>query len=107
MTYTAGEVCVNRYDRGYRTVYEERGQLLVKPASGQWIEPRWVRAGHVVNGKSSSKTKDLCDPSCTRRRTNWSSSVVLSPVPGFDEGVASASWALPSGAVRSMRVALP
>jgi hypothetical protein len=107
VTYVAGEVCVNYYERDYRTIHEERGQLIVKPAPGQWIEPRWVRVGHVFDGKTSSETKDLCDPSCTRRGTNWSSSVVLSPVSGFDEGFASASWALPSGAVKSMRVAYP
>ncbi|WP_020385410.1 hypothetical protein [Kribbella catacumbae] len=103
MKYSAGEVCVNRYDRGYRKFFDERGQLVVKPAAGQWIEPQWVRVGHVEKGKSSSKTKDLCDPSCTKRSTNWSSSVV-SYVTGYDEGFASASWALPSGAVKSMRV---
>ncbi|TCC10971.1 hypothetical protein [Kribbella soli] len=107
VTYVAGEVCVNRYERAYRTYHEERGQLIVKPASGQWIEPRWVRVGHVINGESTSQTTNLCDPSCTRTSTNLSRSVVRSFDSGYDEGFASASWALPSGAVKSMRVAYP
>ena len=106
VAYSAGEVCVNRHERGYRTVIQERGQIQVKPDSGQWIEPRWVRVGNVYNGTSTYKTTDLCDPSCTRRTTSWSGTVT-GVVGGFDELFASASWALPSGAVKSMRVAYP
>ena len=107
VTYTAGKVCVNRLERGYRTEMQERGQLLVNPASGQWIEPRWVRVGRVIDGKTTSKTVDLCDPSCTRRTEYKSSSVYNSPISGYDEGFAYASWALPSGVIKSLRVAYP
>lgn len=105
--YSAGEVCVNEYERGYRKGYQENGQLVVKPVAGQWIEPRWVRVGRVADGKTVSTTKDLCDPSCTKRRTNFSSSIVAPVTGGSDERFASASWVLPSGAVKSMRVADP
>ena len=87
LTYVAGKVCVNRLERGYRTEMQERGQLLVNPASGQWIEPRWVRVGRVIDGKTTSKTVDLCDPSCTRRTEYKSSSVYNSPISGYDEGL--------------------
>jgi len=107
LTYVAGKVCVNRLERGYRTEMQERGQLLVNPASGQWIEPRWVRVGRVIDGKTTSKTVDLCDPSCTRRTEYKSSSVYNSPISGYDEGFAYASWALPSGVIKSLRVAYP
>ncbi|MEU0698806.1 hypothetical protein ABZ349_33260 [Streptomyces niveus] len=106
VTYSAGEVCVNRHERSYRNIGHERGQIQVKPKSGQWIEPRWVRVGHVVNGASNSQTTDLCDPSCTRRTSNWSGTTMRTRS-GFDEGFAYASWALPSGAIKSMRVAYP
>ena len=106
VTYSAGEVCVNRHERSYRTVGHERGQIQVKPASGQWIEPRWVRVGWVYNGTGNSQTNDLCEPSCTRRSTSWSGTT-MRVGSGADEYFASASWALPSGAVKTMRVAYP
>jgi len=102
--YSAGEVCVNRYQRGYHKHHQERGQLVVKPVAGQWIEPRWVRVGRPVNGENLATTKDLCAPVCTKRSTNYSSSVVTR-ISGHGEDFASASWMLPSGAVKSMRVA--
>jgi hypothetical protein len=106
VTYSAGEVCVNRHERSYRMNGHERGQIVVKPASGQWIEPRWVRVGRVHDGTGNSQTADLCDPSCTRRTTNWSGTT-MRVGSGADEYFASASWALPSGEVKSMRVSYP
>lgn len=106
VTYSAGEVCVNRHERSYRINGHERGQIQVKPASGQWIEPRWVRVGWVNDGTGNSQTKDLCEPSCTRRSTNWSGTT-MRVGSGADELFASASWALPSGEVKTMRVSYP
>lgn len=107
LTYVAGKVCVNRYERGYRTYYQERGQLIINPAAGQTIEPRWVRVGHVINGTSTSQTTTFCTPTCPRPTTSWSRSVSRDFDTGYDEGFASASWTLPSGATKSLRVAYP
>ncbi|MEV7050757.1 hypothetical protein [Streptomyces anulatus] len=37
--------------------------------------PRAVRVGAVNDGTTTSKSLDLCDPSCTRRSANWSATV--------------------------------
>ncbi|MEV7904626.1 hypothetical protein [Streptomyces anulatus] len=101
----AGEVCVRRHERSHRGVPQERGQIAVHPAKGKWIEPRTVRVGAVNDGTTTSRSLDLCDPSCTRRSANWSATVhrdLVGPSSGF-EGFASASFALPSGTVKTLK----
>ncbi|MGW4754178.1 hypothetical protein [Streptomyces chartreusis] len=107
-TYAAGKFCVHRHERGYRATMQERGKLSVAPAAGKWIEPRWVRVGDVMNGTDTHLTRDLCDPSCTRRTTGWSATVSRT-LPGLSsplELYASAQVALPSGETRTIRASL-
>ncbi|MFI1226949.1 MULTISPECIES: hypothetical protein [unclassified Streptomyces] len=106
VTYAgAGEVCVRRHERSHRAVNQERGQIAVHPAKDKWIEPRTVRVGAVNDGTSTSKGLDLCDPKCTRRTGNWAGDVSRNLVGpgGTFEGFASASFALPSGTVKTLK----
>ncbi|NEB40176.1 hypothetical protein [Streptomyces sp. SID14515] len=101
----AGEVCVRRHERSHRGVLQERGQIAVHPATGKWIEPRTVRVGTVNDGTTTATGRDLCDPSCTRRSANWSATVsgnLVGPSSTF-EGFAAASFALPSGTVKTLK----
>ncbi|MFE6984121.1 hypothetical protein [Streptomyces griseus] len=101
----AGEVCVRRHERSHRGVMQERGQIAVHPATGKWIEPRTVRVGTVNDGTTTATSRDLCDPSCTRRDANWSATVsrnLVGPSSTF-EGFAAASFALPSGTVKTLK----
>ncbi|WP_410657463.1 hypothetical protein [Amycolatopsis sp. lyj-112] len=107
-TYTAGKFCVYRHERGYRGTMQERGKLTVTPAAGKWIEPRSVRVGNVSDGTDTHKTRDLCDPSCTRRTAYWSTTVSRTmPGIGSDyELYASAQVAFSSGEVKTIRASL-
>ncbi|MFD3619431.1 hypothetical protein ACFWWT_30150 [Streptomyces sp. NPDC058676] len=107
-TYAAGKVCVHRHERGYRDTFQERAKLTVTPAAGKWIEPRWVRVGTVMDGTDTHKTRALCDPSCTRRTTGWSTTVsrTMPGLAGSFELYASARVALPSGDVKTIKASL-
>jgi hypothetical protein len=107
-TYAAGKVCVHRHERGYRETMQERGKLTVTPADGNWIEPRWVRVGNVSDGTDTQKTRDLCDPSCTRRTAYWSTTVsrTMGGIGSDYELYASAQVALSSGEVKTIRASL-
>jgi hypothetical protein len=107
-TSAAGRVCVYRHERGYRDVMQERAKLTVAPTAGNWIEPRWVRVGTVMNGTDTHRTIDLCDPACTRRTASWSATVTRT-IPGLQsplELYASAQVALPSGAVQTIKASI-
>ncbi|UUU33138.1 hypothetical protein JIX56_26525 [Streptomyces sp. CA-210063] len=107
-TYAAGKFCVYRHERGYRDTMQERAKLTVTPAAGKWIEPRWVRVGTVMNGTNTFKTRELCEPSCTRRTATWSATVART-IPGLASPLqlyASAQVALPSGGVKTIKASL-
>ncbi|QFU88187.1 hypothetical protein [Amycolatopsis sp. YIM 10] len=105
VTYTAGKVCVYRHERSYREIHQERAKLTVAPSARNWMEPRWIRVGIIADGTNTHKTRDLCDPSCTKHATNWSTTVIRqSSGLGTDNEVyASAQVALPSGEVKTIK----
>ncbi|MEV6715265.1 hypothetical protein AB0M48_24885 [Lentzea sp. NPDC051208] len=105
---TAGKLCVHRHERAYRDHYQERAKLTVTPSAGNGVEPRWVRVGIVSDGTDDHKTRDLCDPSCTRRTAPWSATVIQAAGNlGSDyQRYASAQVALPSGEVRVIKASL-
>ncbi len=107
-TYAAGKLCVYRHERAYRDTYQERAKLTVTPSAGNWVEPRWVRVGIVSDGVDSHKTRDLCDPSCTRRTASWSATVsrTIGNIGSTYELYASAQVALPSGDVKVIKASL-
>lgn len=104
----AGKLCVYRHERAYRDVYQERAKLTVTPSAGNWVEPRWVRVGIVSDGTDDHKTRDLCDPSCTRHTAPWSATVsqTAGNIGSNYQRYASAQVALPSGEVRVIKASL-
>lgn len=104
----AGKLCVYRHERAYRDTYEERAKLTVAPSAGNWLEPRWVRVGIVSDGVDSHKTRDLCDPSCSRRTVTWSATVsrTIGNIGSTYQLYASAQVALPSGDVELIKASL-
>ncbi|MFW6692165.1 hypothetical protein [Streptomyces sp. MAR4 CNX-425] len=108
-SYRAGKFCVTRLQRQVRDEWQQRGSLTVVPASGMWIAPRWVRTGMDNDDGRVAKTKDLCDPSCTRRTSKWNTTVTTTEgvlIGGPYEYFATARVLLPSGDLKTIKATL-
>ncbi|MEV1078186.1 hypothetical protein AB0I98_08030 [Streptomyces sp. NPDC050211] len=107
-TYAAGKVCVQYQSRGYREIHQERSRLTYTPASGGYIIPRSIKIGSIIDGVSTSKTLDLCDPSCTKRTSAYSATVTrTTPNPvGTTEYYATGTFKRPSGTTSTLKAAI-
>ncbi len=107
-TYAAGKVCVRYQSRGYRDIHQERSRLSYTPASGGSIIPQSIKIGSVIDGVSTSKTLNLCDPSCTKRTSSYSATVTrTTPNPGgTNEYYATGTFKRSSSTTSTLKAAI-
>lgn len=107
-TYAAGKVCVRYQVRHYRDIPQERSRLSYAPAGGGHIIPQSIRIGSVIDGVRTSKTLNLCDPSCTRRTSAYSATVTrTTPNPaGTNEYYATGTFKRPNGTTSTLKAAI-
>ncbi|WP_217243085.1 hypothetical protein [Streptomyces sp. AC555_RSS877] len=109
-TYAAGKVCVRYQVRHYRDIPQERSRLTYTPASGGYIIPQSIKVGSIIAGVSTSKTLNLCDPSCTKRTSAYSATVTrTTPNPAGtneNEYYATGTFKRPNGTTSTLKAAI-
>jgi hypothetical protein len=106
--YAAGKVCVRYQVRRYRDIPQERSSLTYTPASGGYIIPQSIKVGSIIDGVSTSKTLNLCDPSCTKQTSAYSATVTrTTPNPaGTNEYYATGTYKRPDGTTSTVKAAI-
>ncbi|MEU0134646.1 hypothetical protein ABZ172_11495 [Streptomyces sp. NPDC006296] len=106
-TYQAGTACVRYEVRRYRDTPQERSRLTYTPANGGYIIPKTIGVGSEIDGKTTGKTNDLCQP-CTKRTKSYSVTATReTPNPaGTNEYYATAKFERPNGATSTLKASI-